>query len=611
MPSERRRINPWLLLILTASFVLRLWLASSELNASRFWDEQINLSNVSGVFGGSLRPANGFYQGLSYLPQAALLYMVDGLHRGTGWEDLAIRTEAGFTPLAYFLCRLLQTLYGTLSLWAAYLLGRRLFAEPVAILGVLLLSLTERHLHASVIFKPDILLLLWTVVAFLWIFDAVEKPGLRSYLLAGLGIGLCAATKLNGFLVAIPLVVVAAALFRKERRVVLWLLCSGFLAAGVFVMFNPYVGVQIASFERNLGHYERRSTGSHLDVLGKTLALPFTKPFHGWLIGSFAMLGGALLGSSALREERARIRALAFLSYPVVYTLLYAVVTTRFKENHFLQILPFTSLLAAHSMLSALAWVARRFPGMARLPAGGAVLALLIGWLAVRAVVYVHGEVVPETRACASDFLTRSLPHPQRARLIYTESSVSPVMPGRPLRSGVVAVDSLRTLPVENLELADAEVISIGGPERKRPGQVRRFAPLPFACRGEVVTVLFHPWKSTGQRNRHATPVMARRKGWMTANLPLGVRAGETVSLTVALPRPSGKKAELWVDGRTLSLVRVGKKGRMQLYLSSRFVPGRDRQEVLLRFPEHWALPSEIDFTVYRWAPPGPSEVVR
>lgn len=599
MPSERRRINPWLLLILAASFVLRLWLASSELNASRFWDEQINLSNVAGVLEGSLRPANAFYQGLSYFPQAALLAAVEALHRVTGWEELAIRSAQGFTPLAYFLCRLLQTLYGTLSLVATYFLGRRLFSEPAAILGVLLLSLTERHLHASVIFKPDILLLLWTVVAFLWILDAVEKPGLRSYLLAGFGIGLCVATKLNGVLVAIPLVLGTAALFRRERRVVPWLLLSGLVAAAVFVLFNPYVGAQIHAFERNLGHYERRSTGSHLDVLRQTLAVPFTKPFHGPLTGVCAVLGGALM---AARPRS--LRTLVFLSYPVAYVVLYAVVTNRFKENHFLQILPFTSLLAADFLLGVLARLGRR------LPVREAVLGILAGWLAVTAVLYVYRQVVPETRACASDFLKQKLPQPQRARLIYAEAGVSPVLPGRPLRSSVVSLKSLQAVPAETLDLADAVVLSSAASDGERPGRILRFSPGPFKCRGKEVTVLFHPWTLIGRRDRQATPVSAQRKGWRIADLPLGVPAGETVSLTVWLPRPVGKTAELLMDGKTLPLVRVGRKGQMQLCLSPRFVSPGEGEEVRLRFQEHWALASEIDLTIYRWAPPGSATVV-
>ncbi|HKV11528.1 MAG TPA: glycosyltransferase family 39 protein [Thermoanaerobaculia bacterium] len=590
---EQRASRGWLLLILAASFVLRLWLASSELNASRFWDEQINLSNAGAVLDGSLRPSNAYYQGLSYLPQAALLALVQGLHRATGWEELAVRSAAGFSPLAYFLCRLLQTLYGTLSLFATYLLGRRLFSEPVAILGALLLSLTERHLHASVIFKPDILLLLCTVVAFLWILDAVEKPGLRSYLLAGLGVGLCIATKLNGALVAIPLVLGTAALFRKERRAVLWLLLSGLVAAATFVLFNPYVGVEAAAFERNLGHYERRSTGSHLGVLWQTLAVPFTKPFHGPLTGVCAVIGGAL---TAARSRS--LRTLVFLSYPVAYMVLYAVVTTRFKENHFLQILPFTSLLAADFLLGALAWRRVRW----------AVLGILLGWLAVTAVLYVHGQVVPETRACASDFLNRTMPQPQRARLIYAEAGISPVMPGRPLRTAVVAVKSLENIPAETLDLADAVVLSSGSLKSSDSGI--RFSPRPFTCRGDEVTVLFHPWTSTGRRDRQATPVAARKKGWRIADLPLGVPAGETISLAVWLPRPAGKTAELLVDGRVLPLVRAGRKGRLQLFLSPRFVSPGEGEEVRLRFQEHWAVPSEIDYSVYRWALPGSAAVV-
>lgn len=49
---------------------------------------------------------------------------------------------------------------------------------------------------------------------------------------------------------------------------------------------------------------------------------------------------------------------LALLSYPVAYVVLYALVTTWSKENHFLQIVPFTGLLA------------------------GVIAALFCGWLA-------------------------------------------------------------------------------------------------------------------------------------------------------------------------------------------------------------------------------------
>lgn len=169
---------------------------------------------------------------------------------------------------------------------------------------------------------------------------------------------------------------------------------------------------------------------------------------------------------------------------------------------------------------------------------------------------------------------------------------------------------SLGTVPAETLDLADAVVLSSAAPERERLRQVMRFSPRPFTCRGKEVTVLFHPWTSIGRWNRQATPVSAKKKGWRIADLPLGVPAGETTSLTVWLPRPVGKTAELLVGGRTLPLVRVGRKGRMQLCLSPRFVSPGEGQEIRLRLQEHWGLPSEIDLTIYRWAPPGPAAVV-
>jgi 4-amino-4-deoxy-L-arabinose transferase-like glycosyltransferase len=616
MQPDNSRTRLWLFLILAGSFALRLWLASIDLHEGRFWDERFNMANVAAVLRGSLRPANGWYQGLSYLPQAALLALSGEAHRLTGWETLAVTGPGGsgawgFTPWAYFLCRLLQSVYGTLSLLATYALGRKLFPEAAAILGVFLLAVTPRHLHASVIFKPDILLLLWTVVAFVWILEALELPGRRRYLLAGVGVGLCMATKLNGGLVAVPFAAGTVPLLGKARRVWLWLVLAGVAAASVFLLFNPYLRMEASYLGKNLAHYESRARTTHLEALLQTLAFPFSAAFHGRLIGLAAVLGGVGTALSAVRRgwrDARGLQELVFLSYPLLYVALYAIATTRTKPNHFLQILPFTSLLAASFLLGALSWMAGRvgMPVITR-----AALAVLAGWLSFQSVSSVYRQAVPENRARASRFLHKKMPAPRQGRLIYAEADVSPDLPGKNFfaAGGLRTAGRLAALPPRALDLADAEVFPLSEEGSAfyqnriaAAGLVLRFRSRPFLGRGRGVGVLLHPWTPAGDRK--GTVRLLRGGRWFAGALPLEADSGKLISLGLWLPRGRpGRSAELVAGGERLPLVRLRAKSRQVLYLSPRFIPRNAPGEVVLRFPAEGRMRRrKVSFTVYRWS---------
>jgi dolichyl-phosphate-mannose--protein O-mannosyl transferase len=177
---ETERWVRWALAaLLVWSFALRAWAAGFDLTAERFWDERYGFQNIEALLAtGSPRPANGFHPSLSYLPQAALLAASEGLYQATGREAFRVRLGNGlFTPTAYLLARLLQALFGTLSLLLTYLIGRRLFSAKVGLGAALLLSVVPWHIRQSVIFKPDILLVLTTLLAFWWSLEAAGRRG--------------------------------------------------------------------------------------------------------------------------------------------------------------------------------------------------------------------------------------------------------------------------------------------------------------------------------------------------------------------------------------------------------------------------------------------------
>ena len=129
--EPKRWIGIALLGLLLISFALRTWDASQGLNASRYYDERFPLKNVSGLLlHGEFRPRHAFYLSLSYLPQTAVLAASQWLFHVTRYEPFSIyrATSDGYSPTAYWLCRMINVIYGTLSLWLLFLIGRRIYS---------------------------------------------------------------------------------------------------------------------------------------------------------------------------------------------------------------------------------------------------------------------------------------------------------------------------------------------------------------------------------------------------------------------------------------------------------------------------------------------------
>lgn len=192
-----------------------------------------------------------------------------------------------------------------------FVIGRKMFSDAVGLLAALVLAATPQFLHAGSIFKPDILLLLCTVLTFYWILGLAADPSRRGYLLAGLEVRLCMSTKLNGGLIAVTVVAVTAAIARwpfarRGLERLGWLALSGVTAAVVFLALNPYRLLTLDFFKMNLAHYEKQATGSHLDAFWQSLGFLFSEALHGPWIGAAAVLGSLALNLLALRGGEMR-----------------------------------------------------------------------------------------------------------------------------------------------------------------------------------------------------------------------------------------------------------------------------------------------------------------
>lgn len=547
--------------LLVWSCLLRLAFAGYGLHPGRFYDERYSLENLRAVLAPApeatgwdrLRPANGWYPALSYLPQVPVLAASRGLSRLTGSPRFEVfrdgDPERGFTPTAYFLCRATVAVFGTLTVLLTFLLGRRLFGDGTGLLGALILAASPAHLRGSAMFKPDALLVLLTLTVFLLALRLAlprpegsgdRAPGRvrwRAWIAAGACVGLAAASKLNGVLTAFLPAAAAAVRGVRERswRPLAGLAASGATAAGVFLLLNPFVGLYAEYLGRNLRIYGERAELAGLDrtdafrEVGAHLLSP---GFHGPWLGTVALAVLLALAVAALRRDprrdsqqgpqqgprqdprqdpRRRLRGLVPF-WVAAYGVAYTATAAYPKPNNLLPLLPFTSLAAAWGVVwllrvpgrFSLDALASRWPALGgRALRGGLAAALIgVGIAALLVPLHVHAyrAAVPSTRELLERALTPELrPFAGRTVLVVRpeerEEIPVPVFLDRRSAVAVRVVGEGETPSSEDRRLADA-VVLVGEDslERGTPG-VHRFGPRWGRAWGPPLTARLHPWE--------------------------------------------------------------------------------------------------------------------
>ena len=509
------RAGRWAVVLL--AFGLAAARGSAVLDNTYHFDERFSLANVEAFLAGSLRPANAFYPSLSYLPQGLVLAASEGLHRLTGIGALSVYDASaadGFSRTAYLLCRLLAALYAALGVLLLERVARRLFDPMVALVAALLLAVTPAIIVTGSVFKPDILVMTLTVLAFDWAEAALRAPRARRFLRAGAGVGLAVAAKYTGVGAALPLVVGGLAGARRDRRLWLWLPLAAAAALATFVALNPHLDVIFEYLGRVLGIYERKGAaagGSRLEVIAAEI--DYLVRHHGVAITLLAAAGAAGL-AARLRRGRApdeRRAALLVLGFVLGYSALYAAATTLFKGQNYLPVLPFTSLLAAWAAVAGGRAAARRYPALTR-PAGWPRRALVAGalvlalGLAARQAIFVYRQVLPSSYDAAWSYVASQLGDLGLRQVAY-ESEIKErdrLVDGA--SAGVAVRSELTAERAGDWQLSDAELFyrdrarqpgSFAAERLGRVGwdEVRSFRGQLFARHGGEVVVLLHPWR--------------------------------------------------------------------------------------------------------------------
>ncbi|MEA2604349.1 MAG: hypothetical protein QOF89_5341 [Acidobacteriota bacterium] len=613
--------------LLLASFAVRTWDASQGLYAGRHFDERFTFKNVSAILKhGEYKPRHAFYLSLSYLPQTAVLGACQALYRVTRYPPFSIYAETrdGYSPTAYWLARMVNVVYGCLSLWLLFLVGRRLYSPEAGLLAAAVLAAFPRHVMSSTEFKPDILVILLTVLTFSWTLTAAFRPALSRFVRVGLGVGLAVSTKYTGIASAIPITAAVLKNGWRDRRQWLWLVLAGVTSIVTFLILNPFLDVVFQFIPVLVHGYAAKGVeekSNHWVVFERQV--DFLVRNHGPVVSVFLLLGivGLLWRiyrpTSEDTEER-RLGSILVLSALLGYSVLHALGMTLFRGQNYLPVVPFSSLVAGWAMVEAWRLLARRFGWLAWRPVTATLGIVACAALVAQQASVVYYRVVPTNFAAVNRSLLDELEPPGIRHVIY-EAGLGPFQSGdKPRRPLVSRVDRLAGQDPRFLDLTDVEVFPdsrLQGSEaafyrgrltRVPKAQVERVRGRFLDRRGEPLVVVHHLWDLESvvelrlRRPEGQPPVLVGR-------LPdRYYHPGDILSLVVWVPKEAAGEdvhtVRLDPGDRTIPLFDTGRHRNRLFRTTPRFQ--LSGQEIRVRVPALPANPpGSFRIEINRWRP--------
>ena len=304
-------------------------------------DEPTNYNIIQKMLAeGTANPHFFRYPSLLFYVNIPVQHLISLLHGSLpAVEKLTLGTAIAPLPQALLAARAVTLVFGLALILMGALVPRLLRTGPVAgIIYAFLVALDPLLIRHSIVVTPDVPAAALAMAGVLASGAIIGNPRLRTYALAGLFIGLAAATKYNAGAVAVAalaahLISAGPAPDRAGPLLLAALVsCAALFGASPFLLLDMHEAVRGFLFE--LRHYR---TG-HPGFEGNTLATNV----H-WLVRQTGLAGLLALGVPANRHWRRLVPATMFIA---VYFSLISAQQVRFERN-LLPLLPPVFLLIA------------------------------------------------------------------------------------------------------------------------------------------------------------------------------------------------------------------------------------------------------------------------
>ncbi len=260
--------------------------------------------------------------------------------------------------------RVLMILFDLGSLIITYRLGCLVSNQMVGLIAAFLLAINPLHIQRSHLINVDTPLTFFCILSVYFIYKLNSEPRMRWYIWAGISIGLAAATKYNGSILVIVLII--AHLLRRTsiRQAIIflkdgWFLASLVISGCIFALFNPYIMLRFDSFLKDLFEVELHMVSGHLGLDPHETTIGF------YFLGSMPQnLGWPLLIITILSSiyliSRKNATYLVLLAFPFLYLALINSLAMR-DDRYIFPIFPALFLIAAIGIGKTLDWMTRYF----------------------------------------------------------------------------------------------------------------------------------------------------------------------------------------------------------------------------------------------------------
>jgi hypothetical protein len=411
--TERRRRRslhvPALILLLVATTLLRLWGIKQGLPYSYNVDEaQHFVPRAVGFFSQNLNP-NYFLNPPAY---SYLLHIVFELWFGSA--DAVQRAYASNPTTLFVVARVVAAGLGTISVWLTYLAAERLFDRSIALLAAAIFGLSYLPIFYSHLGLNDVPTLAPVALSLYGIAGVLRFGRWRDYLIAGVAIGLAAATKYTG---GITLVCLLAATLctavgpdRAAARLTLRRLAGALVLALLgFLVANPYAALDFSAFTAGLSEQASIAAGADPVKLGSVQGsgIAYYIWTFTWGMGTIPALAG--LGGGLLLVVRRRLAMALVLLPAAIAFIIFMGSQQRFFGRWLMPIFPIVAMLGAYAAVELIRWLHRR----RRVPLGLGGLIITVLLLTQSLTTVIHNDQVlsrPDTRNLTRAWMVKHIP---------------------------------------------------------------------------------------------------------------------------------------------------------------------------------------------------------